>query len=270
MRTFPSLLVLVLAFSSCTDEATSNLAATTGSAQAGISLSREQATAIGRKVWQNECAGTLEGLTAWNSGEDFASMGIGHFIWYPEGQSGPFKESFPLLLGFMESKGVKLPASLAAKPACPWPNRSRFLAEFNSQRSTEIRNFLAATVPEQAEFLVLRLERSLPKMLAAAAPENRQRIEGNFRRVAAAPNGLYAMIDDVNFKGEGTVASERYRGVGWGLLQVLENMDMRGSATDAFADAAKAVLTRRVANSLPARNEKRWLNGWSARTDSYR
>ncbi|MEA3211856.1 MAG: hypothetical protein QOE70_4913 [Chthoniobacter sp.] len=36
---------------------------------------------IGRRVWQNECGGTREGLTSWNADESFASLGIGHFIW---------------------------------------------------------------------------------------------------------------------------------------------------------------------------------------------
>ncbi len=225
---------------------------------------------VGRKVWQNECGGTIDGLTAWNSGEDFASMGIGHFIWYPAGKQGRFKESFPELLRFLQSKGVSLPASLAAIPPCPWSTKSQFQAEFRSARSTEIRNFLANTIPQQTEFLVLRLERSLPQMLAATPANRRQQIEANFKQVASTPNGVYALIDYVNFKGEGTVASERYQGQGWGLLQVLDGMQPAASATDAFADSAQAVLAQRVANSPPGRNEKRWLKGWYLRVDSYR
>ena len=53
---------------------------------------------IGKRIWQNEAAGSVEGLTSWNSGEDFASLGIGHFIWYPAGPDGPFEESFPQLI----------------------------------------------------------------------------------------------------------------------------------------------------------------------------
>ncbi|MFZ4681922.1 MAG: hypothetical protein ACOYMS_05440, partial [Terrimicrobiaceae bacterium] len=48
-----------------------------------IQLSDAQANEIGRRIWKNECAGSVDGLTSWNSGEDFASLGIGHFIWYP-------------------------------------------------------------------------------------------------------------------------------------------------------------------------------------------
>ena len=74
-----------------------------------IRLSDSQALRIGTKIWQNESGGTTAGLTAWNYGEDFASLGIGHFIWYPSGRRGPFEESFPLLLRYLETNDVKIP-----------------------------------------------------------------------------------------------------------------------------------------------------------------
>src|SRR5207302_9486803 len=63
-----------------------------------VRLSEKEAAEIGRKVWRNECAGTVEGLTSWNAGQNFASLGIGHVIWDPKGVEGPFEESFPKLL----------------------------------------------------------------------------------------------------------------------------------------------------------------------------
>jgi hypothetical protein len=74
----------------------------------------------------------------------------------------------------------------------------------------------------------------------------------------------------VNFKGEGTKASERYRGEGWGLLQVLAGM--RGSGAGAareFGESAAAVLSRRVRNAPPERKEERWLVGWKSRVGAY-
>ena len=38
-----------------------------------------------------------------------ASLGIGHFIWYPKGRRGPFDESFPKLVSFISNRGAKLP-----------------------------------------------------------------------------------------------------------------------------------------------------------------
>src|ERR1051325_10815153 len=69
----------------------------------GIALSHAEAVRIGNKVWQNESNGTIAGLTSWNKGENFASLGIGHFIWYPKGLKGPFEESFPKLLNFISA-----------------------------------------------------------------------------------------------------------------------------------------------------------------------
>jgi hypothetical protein len=78
------------------------------------------------------------------------------------------------------------------------------------------------------------------------------------------------LIDYVNFKGEGTNPAERYKGEGWGLLQVLAGMQGTGAgAPKEFGTSAAAVLTRRVQNSPPARNEQRWLPGWKNRVRAY-
>ena len=233
-----------------------------------IRLSDSQALRIGTKIWQNESGGTTAGLTAWNYGEDFASLGIGHFIYYPAGRRGPFQESFPLLLRYLEANDVKIPAWLLKSESCPWPDRSRFLADQRSVRMEELRSLLARTVPLQAKFTVDRLQAALPKMLDAAQASEKGKIRKNFYRVAAEPLGPYALVDYVNFKGEGTLASERYQGEGWGLLQVLESMG-DGLALPEFRQAAESVLTRRVKNSPPERGESRWLPGWKNRIRTY-
>lgn len=234
-----------------------------------IRVSDAEADRIGRKIWRNECAGTRDGLTSWNKGEDFPSLGIGHFIWYPAGKRGPFKESFPALRDYLQSQGVKLPGWLAAAKACPWPDRASFMADFRSPRMEELRSLLASTVGQQARFAALRLEAALPKMLAAAPAGERDKIRRNFYRVANAPGGLYPLMDYVNFKGEGTSPTERYEGEGWGLLQVLAGMSETGSPAAAFAESADRVLTRRVELSPPARGESRWLPGWRNRLATY-
>jgi hypothetical protein len=237
-----------------------------------ITLSRTDTLRIGKRIWQNECNGTVTGLTAWNEGENFASLGIGHFIWYPKGQRGPFDESFPKLVSFMMTRGVKLPAALrgAEERPCPWNSREEFLRAQHGQEMKQLRQFLAGTVDLQAEFLIVRLQNSLPKMLAEVAPADRPNVERQFERVARTPQGSYALVDYVNFKGEGVLHTERYRGQGWGLLQVLEQMPADdGDALKEFSGAAVAVLKRRVANSPPERGEARWLPGWLNRVRSY-
>lgn len=246
-------------------------AGTVRPADSGIRLSDEEAMRIGRRVWQNECAGTVEGLTSWNAGEQFASMGIGHFIWYPAGQEGPFEEKFTALLVCLQERGARLPPVFAGAPHidCPWNDRASFLRDFNGERMKAMRTFLASTVAGQARFLVARLEAALPKMLSEADGASRPRVKARFYRLANETGGAYALVDYVNFKGEGTNPNERYKGQGWGLLQVLENMSDRGDARGAFAASAKAMLQRRVRNSPPKRHEGRWLNGWIRRVDGY-
>ncbi len=238
-----------------------------------IALSHADAVKIGKKIWQNECNGTISGLTSWNAGEDFASLGIGHFIWYPKGRRGPFEESFPKLVNFISKRGAKLPTMLlgTGEKPCPWNSRTEFLRAQNSTEMNQLRNFLADTVDLQTEFLIARLETALPKMLAEAAPADRANVREQFERLTKTPQGWYALIDYVNFKGEGVLHTERYKDQGWGLLQVLESMHGNSSAgaVDEFAQAAKAVLTRRVQNSPPNRHESRWLSGWIRRVNSY-
>jgi len=231
-------------------------------------LSDAAAQAIGKRIWRNECGGTVAGLTSWNQGEDFASLGIGHFIWYPAGRRGPFEESFPKLIDYLGASGVSVPDWLRKAGACPWKSRAEFVGASESARMRELRGLLAETVSWQARFCARRLEAALPKMLGAAPKGERERIRGNFQRVAAEPLGMYALIDYVNFKGEGISPSERYDGQGWGLLQVLEAMG-HGPALGEFSKAANAVLTRRVANSPKARNESKWLPGWRNRVAGY-
>ena len=104
-------------------------------------------------------------------------------------------------------------------------------------------------------------------------------VEMKFYEVAGAQNGLYALIDYVNFKGEGINPSERYKGQGWGLMQVLESMDLTSSGNSkaeidasilaSFRKASTQVLTDRVNNADPSKGESRWLPGWKNRIKTY-
>ena len=73
-----------------------------------------------------------------------------------------------------------------------------------------------------------------------------------------------------NFKGSGLSPKERYDNKGWGLMQVLEEMNDDENAPDfAFVQAAKKILERRVAKAPLERNEERWLKGWFNRLKTY-
>ncbi|PZR77073.1 MAG: hypothetical protein DLM73_00725 [Chthoniobacterales bacterium] len=239
---------------------------------AAINLSKAETRRIGNRIWQNECGGTLAGLTSWNVGENFASLGIGHFIWYPKGVRGPFDESFPKFVEFAAGRAVQLPEVLRAKEGCPWKSRAEFNQASQTAPMKQLREFLAHTVDLQAEFLVHRLQQALPKMLAETGASNGAQVQERFDRVAGSASGCYALVDYVNFKGEGVLATERYAGQGWGLLQVLQGMTQETSGREAvksFAQSARTVLKNRVRNSPPERNEARWLPGWLKRIDTY-
>ncbi len=238
-----------------------------------ITLSHTEVLRIGKRIWQNECNGTISGLTAWNEGEDFASLGIGHFIWYPKGRRGPFEESFPKLVNFVSKRGAKLPTLLlkGTDQPCLWNSRAEFLRAQHAPDMNQLRQFLASTIDLQAEFLMARLEDALPKMLAEAAPADRPNVQQQFERLSRTSQGCYALIDYVNFKGEGVLHTERYQGQGWGLLQVLEAMHgtSDAGAANEFARAAKSILTQRVHNAPAERHESKWLTGWIRRVNSY-
>jgi hypothetical protein len=238
-----------------------------------INLSQTEAMRIGKKIWQNECNGTVAGLTSWNQGENFASLGIGHFIWYPAGMPGPFEESFPPLVRFIAAHGVKLPSLLlpAGELHCPWKSRTEFIRAQQTPEMKQLRQFLTNTVDLQAQFMVNRLQSALPKMLQETAPSTRAHVQQQFERLTTSARGCFALVDYVNFKGEGVLHTERYHDQGWGLLQVLE--EMPGTKTDAveeFSRSAAEVLTRRVHNAPPERKESRWLPGWINRVNDYR
>jgi hypothetical protein len=237
-------------------------------------VSDEDLDQIGQKIFMNECAGKVEYLTTWNEGEEFASLGIGHFIWYPKGKQGPFHETFPELLRFLKERGAELPPWLneSSNLSCPWNTRDEFIRDLQSEKMTLLRKFLSDTVSLQVVFVANRVLKALPAMMQAAPEESFRNVQKQFYRVALSPLGMYVLIDYANFKGEGVLKTERYGGQGWGLLQVLEEMKGIESGPEAlqeFCKAARTVLTRRVANAPKERNEQKWLPGWEKRISTY-
>ena len=243
-------------------------------------LPGDLAKKIGQKIWLNETGGKIDAITAWSANEEFASLGIGHFIWFPVGKWLPYEESFPALLEFMRRKNVHLPAWLdqAQIPANPWTSRAEFRRNANSPQMKELRQFLLDTVPEQTQFMVARAQGAMEKILKTT-PDGTERdhIVLQFTRVVRASENFYPLIDYINFKGEGTNPNEAAmnretgRRQGWGLKQVL--LKMNGDAGDPkavraeFAEAAQFVLQQRVRN-LPS--NRVFEVGWLRRVATYR
>ena len=191
----------------------------------------------------------------------------------PEGPTGAvrgkFSQAHELYLKARRETANIAPGN--RRTAMPLELAYEFLQAQHSTQMDQLRSFLVDTIDLQAEFLIARLESALPKMLAEAAPSDRANVQQQFERLTKTSQGCYALVDYVNFKGEGVLHTERYQGQGWGLLQVLEAMHgtSDAGAVDEFARVAKAVLTRRVQNSPAERHEARWLSGWIRRVNSY-
>jgi len=213
----------------------------------------------------------VTGLTHWNDGEEFPSMGIGHFIWYPNGFDGRWTESWPEFVNYAVACGLAVPA-VGRQADCPWPDKASFMKDFNGPQLTGLRNWLAANITVQTEFIAAKSRAALPKIIKAAPAAERGRIKANYERVATMPIGVYALVDYVNFKGDGTNPREAYAGQGWGLMSVLREMKNVGSGPAAareFGEAAKRRLDLRIKNSPAARGEARWRAGWHNRCNSY-
>jgi hypothetical protein len=241
-------------------------------ARCSLSIDATEARVLADKVWRNESGGDSDKILWWNRGEAFASAGVGHFIWYPAGVDERFQESFPELLAFLSSRGVAMPAWLADGTArdCPWPTRAVFLEQRHEAKATELQHLLVDTIALQGAFMLARLESALEAIVVTVPARDSGFLESRFCALAATPKGRYALVDYVNFKGDGIKPGERYEGEGWGLKQVLEEMSGELPANEDFAAAAAKVLERRVRNAPSERREQRWLPGWLRRVDSYR
>lgn len=232
-----------------------------------MEISAEEAKTIGKEIYFNECSSKKERLVWWNEGENFASLGIGHFIWYPKNERGPFDETFPEVIAFLKENNVQIPKWLK-DAACPW-NAKKELVE-DKIKKAELQVLLEQTMDLQASFIAQRFEVSLLKILASMQTDEKRKIIKRVLALQQSSRGKFALIDYLNFKGDGTCASERYEGKGWGLKQVLEEMPENADPLFSFVATAKQVLCRRVQLAPAERKEERWLKGWLSRIDRYR
>lgn len=242
-------------------------------AQPTIPLTQAEAAAIGKQVFKNECNEQELCLTSWNNREAFASLGIGHFIWYPSGKPQRFKESFPAFVRFAKQQAPKgLPAWLDDHPTCPWRTQQEFKSALYRPKLNELRDYLNQNRGVQFRFMLQRAEQALPRLEAAVLYQQRTHIKKQISLLMQSAAGRYAVVDYINFKGEGLKLTERYNQQGWGLLQVLTDMQANNkqNAPEAFSRSAARMLTQRVANAkLMGKDESAWLKGWLKRTKTY-
>ena len=228
-------------------------------------LTDDQLLEIGIKIWQNQCGiwnrpgkvthNMKQGITSWE--DDYALIGIGQYIWYPADETKNFQEDWPLVAQELKDKGYSMEDWMLG--TCPWNNSKEFFSDFDGDRLKSLRKMLAkkALIIEQARSIATRLDESLDKIKGAIDAESgigdeektalKQLISENFYQVARDhyPCGLYALMDYVHFKGEGVLSTETINGVGWGLRQVLEQMNDKIMAKKdpiaVFAHVAKKI-----------------------------
>jgi len=237
-------------------------------------LSPYELNVIAEKIYQNETSGNPKNIMFWSPNENFASLGIGHFIWYPQGEPKKFDETFPAMIDYFIANKVEIPAWLkrVRKTGAPWRNKAIFERARGDKEFQQLKYLLLNTKALQTQFFFDRLHASIPEIIKYVAPQYRQHIVNNYNALAATRGGWYPLIDYINFKGKGIKQTERYNNQGWGLLQVLKTMRPVKAGPFAlmeFSRAAQAILERRVRNSPPQRNEQRWLKGWTKRTKGY-
>lgn len=271
MRRLSSILFL-LAFSILFVDPTSTFALP--NAKKIFNVPKNMILPIGVKIWSNESGGTFSGMLSWNEGEDFASLGIGHFVWRPQHGNASTSDDFFQLLSYMKKRGVKVPAWLRDENDamyCPWHNRKEFMSALttHSPQILDLQQLVLNTIPIQAEFIINRLELTLPKLLASVSPEERPYICRTFYSLTSTPQGIYVLADYLNFKGSGAVKNAHY---GCGLLQVLEEMHSAPKQLpllNSFVWSARMLLVQHVALGRTKYNEDAWLNGWLNRINTY-
>ena len=159
------------------------------SGASAVSLSQEDIRRIGDRVFENECASKDSYLVQWNQGEEFLSLGIGHFIWYPKTDRKTFEETFPVFLRYAENSGAVMPEWLKddLSQPCPWNSREEFLNDRDSVRLHELRKFLKETKPTQASFITGKIHGALAQLLKHAPLKDRRHV---YRRFLEAVNSV--------------------------------------------------------------------------------
>jgi hypothetical protein len=242
------------------------------------SISHSEMSWLGDKIYQNECASKPENLTFWGEGEDFPSMGIGHFIWFTGEGGEPFYETFPAMFEYVAQ--FKSPPSWMVELSpfvSPWKSKRAFDNSLHSARLIELKQWLLSTRGHQAQFIVNQFSVRFENALLSLDKQRGKQYQKIINRMLAFKLGRFALIDYVNFKGLGNI-NEQYQGEQWGLISVLDSMLARDIEIDkitdtqllkALIDSAKLRLKLRVKLAPKERMENRWLKGWYKRLDGY-
>ncbi|WP_319557610.1 hypothetical protein [Thiomicrorhabdus sp.] len=228
-----------------------------------------------QRIYLNECASKEAFLLYWSENEAFPSLGIGHFIWFPQGVNPAFEETFPQMLAYV-SERYPAPEWLRNNllQDAPWKDRDEFLLWQSSEQAKAFRGWLKETMALQSEFILTRFFRKWQQAIGNKALVGQTNLQKRFNSLLSFESGALAVVDYFNFKGLGDSVKERYQGEGWGLIQVLQAMNwhegmQEGQLLEEFVSAAKSRLALRVSLAKDWQAERRWLPGWYKRLNAY-
>ncbi len=117
-------------------------------------LEAAQLQSVGKKIYQNETGSNPEHLIAWNNGEAFASLGLGHFIWFPKDTDSPFTETFPSLLQYLQTQNVAIPVWLQQNQNCPWTTKQDFNEAKNHKQKKKTQKYYYKMFHDHSIFFV--------------------------------------------------------------------------------------------------------------------
>jgi len=275
-----------------------------------LGLDEQDYQKIIQYVSGNEFQNDPESSIDWNEGEDFASLGMGHFIWYPEGVEQKFTESFPkmavvlwrswptssdippqLRSAFNYSKEFIFKSSGEVR-FCPWAKRTSFFA-WKEQNPIEwgylisfinhpmIKRIQLAYMDQDFREAIVRLYDEVDSnddlvAMEASSGETvasvRQHLRSVILSLLTSKEGTTALMDYVNFKGDGTDSRMRYSNVGWGLQQVLYWTDLKSGSLEQLKSLARAALNRLTRRAMLSGREierEVWIHGWANRVLGY-
>lgn len=277
---------------------------------------------LSEALYKNEADCKNHNLTHWGKNEEFPSLGLPHAIWYGKISSKKYQEQFPELVRYLRknlkesNQQISWPALLQKNPLspAPWASQAEFveikkislaienvkessqLADIKKNQAAlykdaytlfEIRHFLSnpKILQLQAQFVIEKTFLSLHRILAASHRESPPEAQLLYRKIQVllnSPEGVLAIVDYLNFKGEGLKPSERtpLGKYPWGLKTVLEIMPAMDPASAdqqtnvQFTQAALCSLQRMAYHSGSADSKDQlqryaWLNGgWKTRIES--
>jgi hypothetical protein len=230
-------------------------------------LTDDELHAIALQIELNETGGNQEALVYWNESETFPSLGLGHAIWVQKenvealNRYGTF---FPRLVKRIRDNGHALPdflEKLAPDYDCPWPDRATYVktAEIIRQRQ-EMLNLMIRTKKEQ---IVLILDRFLDAEKRYSNEPNFELIQPLIAELKKTPQGWYALLDYVNFKGEGSDKAESY-GLKNALVAGAKSKETTPGAK--IAKGCEIVLVGRISREPDVAQHR---EGWVKRCQTY-